>query len=95
MKDYELTVVLSEKATSAKKKKVVETIEKMVKTAKGKIKKSDDWGKADLAYTIKGNQAGVFLFFELELEPESVKSLDQKIKLEEDIIRHLLVKKRR
>lgn len=95
MKTYELTVVLPEKATAAKKKSLVETIEKMVKTAKGKVKKTDDWGKIELAHTLKDNDSGVFLFFELELEPESVKSLDQKIKLEEGAIRHLLVKKGR
>jgi small subunit ribosomal protein S6 len=95
MKTYELTVVLPEKATAARKKKVVEIIEKIVKTAKGKVKKSDDWGRVELAHSLKGNDSGVFLFFELELEPESVKSLDQKIKLEEDVIRHLLVKKGR
>ena len=93
MNNYELTVVLPEKATAAKKKSVKEAIEKMVKTAKGEIKSFDDWGKIDLAYTINGNDSGVFIFFELELEPAGVKSLDQKIKLEDDVIRHLLVKK--
>lgn len=95
MNNYELTVVLPEKATAAKKKSVKEAIEKMVKTAKGEIKNADDWGKKDLAYTINDNDAGVFLFFELELEPKAVKSLNQKVKLEDDIIRHLLVKKGR
>jgi ribosomal protein S6 len=47
----------------------------------------------ELAYTIKDNDSGVFVFFELELEPKVVKSLDQKIKLEEDILRHLLIRK--
>lgn len=92
MRKYELTVVLPEKATPAKKKAVSETIEKMVKVFKGKIEKSDDWGKLDLYYPIKKNNSGVFLFFQLELEPKSADSLDQKIKLEEDIIRHLLVR---
>jgi small subunit ribosomal protein S6 len=93
MKDYELTVVLPEKATPAKKKSVTQILGKMVKTAKGKVIKTDEWGKIDLAYDINGNQAGVFLFFELELEPGSVKSLSQKIRLEDEIIRHLLVRK--
>ena len=95
MSNYELTVVLPEKATAAKKKSVTEAVEKMVKTAKGEVKNTDDWGKKDLAYTINDNDAGVFLFFELELEPAAVKSLNQKIKLEDDVIRHLLVKKGR
>lgn len=90
---YELTVVLPEKATPAKKKAVNETISKILKIAKGEIKKTDDWGKLELAYPLKGNNSGVFLYFELELEPKEIKSFDQKLKLEEGIIRYLLVKK--
>jgi small subunit ribosomal protein S6 len=93
MNKYELTVVLPEKATAAKKKSVTQAIEKMVNTAKGKISKKDDWGKIELAYNLKGNDSGVFLFFELELDGKSTRSLDQKIKLEESILRHLLVRK--
>jgi len=90
---YELTVVLPEKATTAKKKAVAETLSKIVKLAKGQVKKTDDLGKIDLSYPIKGNKSGVFMYFELELEPTEIKSLDQKMKLEEGIIRYLLVKK--
>lgn len=92
MRNYELTVVLPEKATPAKAKAVTSTIEKMVKVFKGKIAKKDNWGKLDLFYPIKKNKSGVFLHFQLELEPKSADSIDKKIKLEEDIIRHLLIR---
>lgn len=92
MKRYELTLVLPEKATAAKKKSVTQIIEKMVKVFKGKIEKVDDWGKIKLFYPIKNNQSGVFLHFKLELKSDSARQVEQKIKLEEDIIRHLLVK---
>ena len=38
---YELTIVLAEKATPAKKKAVEETIEKLVKVSKGSIVKKE------------------------------------------------------
>jgi len=41
---YELTIVLDSKATAAKKKKVTETIEKIVALLKGKLGKVEDWG---------------------------------------------------
>ena len=91
--NYELTVVLPEKATPAKKKAVDEIVEKLVKVSKGKILKKDDWGKLELFYPIKKESSGNFIFFELELEPEQVKNLSQKLNLEEEIIRLLLVKK--
>ena len=92
MNKYELTLVLPDKATAAKKKSVSETIEKMVKVFKGKIIKTNDWGEIPLAYEIKKNKNGNFLFFELELEGEFAKQLQDKLKMEEGVIRHLLVR---
>ena len=90
---YELTIVLPEKSTPAKKKSVSETIEKIAKVNGGKIAKSDDWGEKGFAYPISKNNSGSYLYFELELEASSVKSLNDKIKLEDGILRHLLVNK--
>ena len=92
MNTYELVLVLPEKATPAKKKSVAETLETTVKVFKGKVVKSDDWGKVELAYPIMGNDNGNFLFFELELESASAKQLQAKLRLEEGVIRHLLIK---
>ncbi len=89
---YELTIVLPEKATPAKKKAVEETLEKLVKVSKGSIVKKEDLGKINLSYPINKETSSNFSFFELELEPEQVKNLNQKLNLEEEIIRFLLVK---
>jgi ribosomal protein S6 len=83
MRRYELTIVLAEGATAAKKKQVKEKIVKLIEVSKGKVGKVEDWGKID---------TGIFLHFPLELKPETAKILDSKLNLEEDVIRYLLVK---
>jgi len=93
MNTYELTVVLPGSATPAKQKSAKELIEKLVNTFKGKIKKLDEWGKIELAYIISGNESGYFLHYILELDSDAVKQIDDKIRLEEEVIRYLLVKK--
>lgn len=92
MQKYELTLVLPEKATPAKKKSVRELIKKLIDTNEGKVVKEDEWGKIDLSYEINGESAGVFLHDTLELKPESVKQINEKLRLEQDILRYLLVK---
>lgn len=84
MKKYELTVVLDSKATAAKKKKVTETIEKIVSLVKGKIGKVEDWG-------VKEN--GLYLFFPLELEKSSVKMISTKVSQESEILKYLIIRK--
>lgn len=93
MRNYELTIVLPGKATAAKKKDVIERIEKMVTANGGSITKTDDWGKKDLAYDIKKNDSGVFVYFELEMPSQAAKAIKDKIRLEDDIIRYLLISK--
>lgn len=92
MQNYELTIVLPGKATAAKKKDVIARIEKMVNALGGRLTKSDDWGVKDLAYKIAKNTQGAYLYFELEMSPASVSGFNEKIKMEGDIIRYLLVK---
>lgn len=92
MQSYELTVVLPGKASANKKTKVKKFIEDLIKTYEGKIKKDDEWGIIDLAYKIKKSDKGLFMSFSLEMDPKSCRQLDDKLRIEEDIIRYLLIK---
>lgn len=93
MNKYELTLVLDGKAGAAKKKKVTETLEKVLTLFKGKITESKEWGVKELAYKIDKSETGLFLYFELELDPAGVKALNDKIRVDADIIRFLLINK--
>ena len=93
MQNYELTIVLTGGTTAAKKKAADTKLKKTVKSLKGKIGKLDDWGELKLAYNIAGKDTGVFLHYPLELDSQAVKTLVDKLKLEEEIVRYLLVRR--
>ena len=84
MEKYELTIVLDAKATAAKKKKVTETVEKLVTLLKGKIGKVEDWGV---------KEAGLYLFFPLETPKSSVKMISTKMSQESQVLKYLLIRK--
>ena len=90
---YELTLVLDGKATAAKKKTVTENLEKIVGVMKGKVEKTEDWGVRDLAYQIKKSTSGLYLYFILEFDAKDAKSLMQKLRMEGDVLRYLLIRK--
>ena len=92
MQKYELTVVLDGKVTSGKKKKIAETIEKIVTITKGKLGKLEDWGVKDLAFMIGKFSTGLYLHYPLELEELSVSGISAKLNQEGDILRYLLIK---
>ena len=87
-----MALVFSPKQETQEQEKFLAKISEAVIALKGKVKKTDDWGKKTLAYPIKRFEEGVFYLLELDLPPEAVLALDKKIKTEEDIIRYLLVK---
>ena len=92
MNKYELTIVVEGKGAAAKKKKVTDTLEKLLKVFKGKIVESKDWGVKDLAYKLAKSDTGYFMHFVLEIDPLSVKALNEKLRTDADILRFLLIK---
>ena len=92
MNKYELTLVLDGKTGVAKKNKVTETLKKLLDVFKGKIVDSKEWGVKDLMYKIGKSTTGLYLFFDLELAPEGVKSVNDKLRVDADILRFLLIR---
>jgi len=93
MYEYELTLVLDGKTQAAKKKKVLDNLEKVLKIFKGTVKKSEEWGVKELAYKLGKSETGLYLYFELEMEPASLKGLNDKLRTDEDVLRYLIVRK--
>lgn len=89
MRKYELTLVLKPKLTKESQKKLLEKIKKTL--GKGKILSTELWGKKELAYPIKKEKEGIYLFLELEYKAEKGGEIERNLRLEESILRHLLI----
>jgi len=86
---YELTCILNPELDN---KELIKKIEGWLKEIGAKVRKKEEWGRKELAYRIKRNSYGFYVFWQTEAESSKIGSLLPKIKLEKDIIRHLLVK---
>ncbi len=92
MQNYELTIVMPGKVTPAKKKDAVKFVESLVKTSKGEVENQKDWGTLELAYPIKKNKSASFMLFNVNLPKSSTKDVNDKLRVQEQFIRYLLVK---
>ncbi|MBI2190062.1 MAG: 30S ribosomal protein S6 [Candidatus Levybacteria bacterium] len=92
MRVYELVMVLQSSLSEAQRKKLIDT----VKTWLGdvKIAKEDEWGQKPLAYPIKKEIAGFYLLFNLETNNSIPLDLEKKLLTNENILRHLLIRKK-
>jgi small subunit ribosomal protein S6 len=86
MKKYEATFIFTKE-----NKKLAESIEAHLKAIGAKVGKKDDWGVKPLAYPIKKLTEAAYLYFEFETEPAKIKDLETKLKLEESLLRRLIV----
>ncbi|NCB50237.1 MAG: 30S ribosomal protein S6, partial [Alphaproteobacteria bacterium] len=58
----------------------------------GKVTKREDWGLRNLAYRINKNRKGYYVFMNLDAPSDAIKEVDRVMRLDENIIRHLIVK---
>ena len=93
MNDYELTMILDPDLTSENQKKILEKFKKLIEDGKGKISKKDDWGKKELAYPINKKKMGFYFFWEIKTSADGIRQTDKKLKTEEGIMRHLIIRK--
>src|SRR5688500_17331320 len=91
MNSYYLTLVLKPEMSEEARKKLLDEVEGKLKGSDGKVK-VDLWGARDLAYPIKHQSRGFYAHFEAETEPQVASELDKILKVEEDIVRYLLVR---
>ncbi len=93
MNNYYLTLVLKSDLEEKERKVLLDSLTKKLVGTDGEIKKEDLWGSKDLAYPIKRQTKGFVAHFEINADPKNAKALDKALKLEEDILRYLLIKR--
>lgn len=90
MRTYELVLVVRPSLSEADRKKLLESVKAWFGSLK--VTKEDDWGSKALKYSIKKELTGHY--FDLFLEGESVPAdLEKRILNQENILRHLLIRK--
>ncbi len=92
MRNYELMFVvrptLEEEATLT----VLANMKNVLEQQKAKIVSEKNMGRRELAYEVKGFKNGNYFLLVVEATPEAVKEFDRVANINEDIIRHIVVK---
>lgn len=91
MRKYELMVIVNPDIGSDAINAKLEEIRKMVASQKGEVFFEDLWGLRDLAYRIKKKDRGYYAVFDLNMESSGLKEINTTLKIDNDILRHLLV----
>ncbi|MEA3475857.1 MAG: 30S ribosomal protein S6 [Candidatus Cloacimonadota bacterium] len=71
----------------------IEKVKKFIAKKKGEILEVKDWGKRKLAYEINNHNEGYYVIITFEFEPNQISSLKNFYKLDENIIRSIVIKR--
>ena len=91
MRNYQLVLVLKPSLSDAQRKKVLDGVKDALKEVK--VAKEEEWGQKQLAYNIKKEAAGFYLNLMLEAKSAFPLDFEKKLMTNEDVLRHLLLRK--
>jgi len=92
MRNYELMFVIKPTLEEEATMNVVSNMKTVLDGQKAKIVSEKNMGRRELAYEVKGFKNGYYYLITVEAKPEAVKEFDRVANINEDIIRHIVVK---
>ena len=91
MRSYELGVILQAALEEADLTQAVEKISGHLKTGGGAVTSVNVWGKRTMTYPIRKQREGTYVFWQAQLEPQAIGEIERNLKLDEKVLRYLLV----
>ncbi len=92
LRDYELVIIVSPEVADEAVPATVERVQQFITEQGGEVKEVNPWGRRRLAYPIERHREGSYVVAQLSLDPQRLGTLEENLKLADDVIRHLVVK---
>jgi len=91
MNKYESVIILSANASEEAMAAFGEKMKELI-SANGELTNVDEWGKKTFAYDIKKEKEGFYTLFTFTSKPEFIAELDRVLRLDETVLKHMIVK---
>ena len=90
---YEIVYIFDSALEESVINQVLETLHELLKTpsAPEPVTATSHWGKRTLAYEVEGKAIGYYVVVRFDTEPAVLTEFERRIKLEERILRYLIV----
>lgn len=92
MINYEVMFILDPALEEEKRNATIETVKGII-VAEGEVGNVDEWGLRKLAYPIQKKNEGYYVVIEFKAQPTLPKELDRRMKISDNVMRHLIVNK--
>jgi len=93
MNNYEAVFILRATLDSEAQEKTIEEVKAVIVKSKGQVEELQTWGKKKFTFLIKKQAEGFYYLLNFKLKPEVVKKIENTFKLNDAILRVLIVRK--
>jgi small subunit ribosomal protein S6 len=93
LRDYEVLYIVRADLDDDKVQDAVKRVNTLIERSGGAVERTNLWGKRKLAYEVKHQKEGSYVLQDFQLDPERVPELESSLKITEEVLRHLIVRK--
>jgi small subunit ribosomal protein S6 len=93
LREYEVLYIVRADLDDDKVQDAVKRVNTLIERSGGKIERTNLWGKRKLAYEVKHQKEGSYVLQDFQLDPDRVPELESALKITEEVLRHLIVRK--
>ena len=93
MRDYEILYIVRPDLEDDKVQDVVKRVNSLISRSGGSSEQTSLWGKRKLAYEVKHQKEGSYVLQDFQFDPSRVPELEAALKITEEVLRHLIVRK--
>jgi small subunit ribosomal protein S6 len=93
LRDYEVLYIVRADVDDDKVQDAVKRVNTLIERSGGTPERTNLWGKRRLAYEVKHQREGAYVLQDFKLDPEKVPELEGGLKITEEVLRHLIVRK--
>jgi small subunit ribosomal protein S6 len=90
MRDYEVVFIVHPDLDENAMKGVVEKVQTWITDSGGSIVKTENWGKRRLAYIIRKQREGQYVFIQAQMAPTFTNELERNLRFLEPVMRFLI-----
>jgi small subunit ribosomal protein S6 len=93
LRDYEVLYIVRADLDDEKVQDAVKRVNTLIQRSGGAPERTNLWGKRKLAYEVKHQKEGAYVLQDFQLDPNRVPELEAGLKISEEVLRHLIVRK--
>ena len=92
LREYETIYIVRPDVETEQIREVNNRVRRVIDEAEGKLLRVENWGKRKLAYEIKKNNKGIYLYWRFLADPQLIFEIERNLRMLDTVLRHMTVK---